>query len=326
MELKHRLTVRQAAHDLDFPQRVAHGVPHGLTEPILMGFCLIYNPQSLLNRHLEPALHAGDRAALEDIVGRGPDAGQPGQQLAQHSPTVVHAPQQNRLVAYLYPPLQHTAHGPLRLFRQLTGVVELSDQVQRFLFRVLCEQVQELAVAIDAFRQRHRHAGAEADEIQMLYGRQFPEVPLNDVVGVHKGIAAGDQDIGNLLVLLDIGCGIVHPFVQLLLGQPHHPLAEAVTAVHSALVRAQQQHSLGVFVLQAVQFGVCRLAAGVEGTAGIKLAVGWDAHAPNGVIGVRLVHKREVIGGNHHGKTLDDLLILFGFLLRPAQHRRELLR
>ena len=160
----------------------------------------------------------------------------------------------------------------------------------------------------------------------MLNGRQLAEIAGNDLVGIHEGIPAGYEDVGDLPVIPHIGHRLVHPAVQLVAGQAHHPLAEAMAAVHGALVGGQQQGRLGVLVLKSLQLGVAGLAAGVEGPAGSELVQSGHAHAGDGVRRICRVHQGEIIGRNHHGEALDDLRPPGRLLLRPAQYGRELFR
>ena len=135
-------------------------------------------------------------------------------------------------------------------------MVELRDHHNGLFPGVALEHVQQGGVAVDALRQRHRQAGPEADEVQVLNGAQPCQIAFDDAVGIHERVAAGDEDIPHLLVLRNIGDGLVRNTVELVLRQPYHALSEAVAAVHRALIRREQQDRRSVFVLQALQFGV----------------------------------------------------------------------
>ena len=97
---------------------------------------------------------------------------------------------------------------------------------------------------------------------------------------------------------LNVFHNLIHTAVQFLVGETHQPLAEAVAAVHGALVSREEQNGLGVFVLDALQFGVVRLAAGVKGSAGVKFVRRGDAHPPDRIMGIGFIHKGQVIGSN----------------------------
>ena len=137
-------------------------------------------------------MDAGDGAALEDIIGHSPHPGQAGEEGTQDLPAVVDTPQEDRLVPHLDTPLQQGPDSLPGLLRQFPRVVELGDYTQGFFLPVFREEIQKLRIAADPFRQRYREAGAEADEIQAVNGRQFPEIPLQDVIGIEEGVAAGD--------------------------------------------------------------------------------------------------------------------------------------
>jgi hypothetical protein len=196
-------------------------------------------------------------------------------------------------------------------------MVELGDQIEGLLLGIVSEHIEKFLVAVYPLRERHGDPGPEPDEVQPGNGRQLLQIPPDDPVGVHEGVAAGDQDIGHRLVALHVGHGLVHPAVQLILAEPHHPLPEAVAAVHGTLVGAQQQHRLGVLVLETLHLGIGRLAAGIEGPAGIKLVQRGDAHPPDGVIWVLRVYQGQVVGRDHHGEPAGHCRPFRRLLRRP---------
>ena len=326
MELEQGLPAGKHADDFNLAPGVAHGVAHRLAQAVLPGLGVVHNPDALGEGHLEAALDPGDRAALEDIVGHDPQPDQAGEELPQGLPVVVDAPHQNRLVPHGHAPPGHGPEGPGGLSRQLPGVVEVGHQDQGLFLPIFLKEVQELRVAINALRQGHGHPGAEADQVQVLDGGELPEVALQDVVGVHEGVPAGNQDVVDLLVFRHIGHGLVYPLVQLRVGEAHHPLAETVAAVHGALVGGQEQGRLGVLVLQTLDFGVVRLAAGVRFASGVQLRQGGDAHPADGALRVLGVHQGQVIGWDQHGIPLDHPGVAGGLLRRPSQDGRQVLR
>ena len=83
------------------------------------------------------------------------------------------------------------------------------------------------------------YPGAKPDKIQVIDCCQFPQIPLNDPGWIYKGIAAGDQNVGDALMASHIIHGLVHPAVQLTLRQAYHPFPKTVTAVHGTLIGTQ---------------------------------------------------------------------------------------
>ena len=325
VELEHRLAVRrQAADDLDLAAGMAHGVAHGLADAVLAGFGVVHDDDALRNGHLEAALDARDRAALEDVIGGDADAREAAEELAQHLAAVVHAAQQHRLVAHLHAAHHQLAHGARGLRRQLAGVVELGDDDERLALAVFLEHVQQLAVAVDALGERDGQAGAETYQVEVVDGREAAEIALDDVVGVHQRVAARDEDVVDLAVRGDVGDGLVRHFQQLVVREAHEALAEAVAAVHGADVGGEQQHRGLVLVLQSVHLGVGAFAAGVEGAALAELVHRGDAHAGNGIVRVVSVHEGEIIGRYHHRVTLGDARDLGLFFWRQAYGRGQL--
>ena len=205
-------------------------------------------------------------------------------------------------------------------------MVELGDDVDRFYVRVFIEHIEKLTIAVDALGQRDRQARAEADEVKVVDCRQLTQIALDDVVRVQQRIPAGDEHIVYLRVAADVFDDLVDALVELFITQADKPFAEAVAAVHRALVRREQQDCAFILVLQTLKLCVRGLTARVERAARHELIRRGYAHARYRVIWVVLSHKREVIRRYHHRVALGDLPARFKFLLIPSHVFRELLR
>ena len=77
-------------------------------------------------------------------------------------------------------------------------------------------------------------------------------------------IAAGQQDVGDLRMVGDIAEAVTDVVHHLVVVVHEQPLPEAVAAVRPADLVAQEEHRIGVFVLDAACNGDTRLVAGVE--------------------------------------------------------------
>ena len=71
--------------------------------------------------------------------------------------------------------------------------------------------------------------------------------------GVEQGVAAGKQNIADLVMLADIRQDLVAPRLRFPAFQTHQALAEAMAAVHGAGIGGENQRRLSVLVLQACQ-------------------------------------------------------------------------
>ena len=326
MEFEYRLSVGERADDLYLAARVAHRIAHTLAKAVLKPLRLVDYPDPVEQRHLKAVLHTGDGAALEYVIRRNSGTGEPSEELAEHLRRIVDAAQQHGLVAHLHAAVEQCAHRAQRFTRKLPRVVKLCDDVDRLYVGVLIEHVEQLAVSVDALRQRDRQARAEADKVKVVYCRQLPQIALNDVVRVQQRIPAGDEDVVYLRVAADVFNDLIDALVEFLIAQADEPFAEAVAAVHRALVRREQQDCAFILVLQALKLRVRGLAARVERAARHELIRRGDAHARYRIIGIVLIYQREVIRRYHHRVALGDLPARFKFLLIPSHVFRELLR
>ena len=195
-------------------------------------------------------------------------------------------------------------------------MVILGDHVNLFLAAVAPQDVQKLPIPGDPGREDHRYPGAEADQVEVPDAAQGAEIPLDDGVGIEEGVPARNEHVADLPVRADITDHIVEVARNLLIGQPDKALAEAVPAVHRALVGRKDHRRLTVFVLHPDDYGIVRLAAGVEGTAQVGLVQRGDAHPPDRVVLVLKIDQRQVIGSDGHGVLLQNfgepLLLLWG--------------
>ena len=103
---------------------------------------------------------------------------------------------------------------------QFARVVELGDQTEMFLRAVFLEQVQQLLIHVNPHGQNHRRAAANPDDIQMLHAAQLLQVFMEHGRGVEQGVAAGKQNIADLVMLADIRQDLVAPRLRFPASRP----------------------------------------------------------------------------------------------------------
>ena len=139
----------------------------------------------------------------------------------------------------------------------------------------------------------------------MLDGPKFGDDLLEQVVGEHQGVAAGEEHVPDLLMLpdiLDTGFDLLHGHGAVLL--PGEPATGAVAAVHGALVGDQEQHPVRVPMGQALHGGIRVLVEGVRRLVGgrFQLVGRGDGLAADGIVFVVEVDKGQVVGGDGHAQ------------------------
>ena len=137
--------------------------------------------------------------------------------------------------------------------------------------------LRRLRVLCDSRWQHHGNPGADADVAQVLDGAERLQVLPDAAVLVDQGVAAGEQHVVDLRMGADVGRHLAQVACDFIGVAAHHALAEAVAAVHRALVGGQHQRGLPVLVLHARDHGVPGLPAGVlqaagEGLHGVRYA------------------------------------------------------
>ena len=186
---------------------------------------------------------------------------QAAEQRAHGAEVVVDALEQHRVVVDRHAGAEQRLADAGRLGRDLARVVEVRldpDLLGRG------EQVDQLGV-VEPLRQRDRHAGADADHVDVVDGLQAVEEEAELADRQRERVAAGDDHVADLRVLADV---LDHPLVVAADGVPaaadhRGPLARAEAAVHRADVRGDEQHPVGVAVRQArAPASPCPLRAG----------------------------------------------------------------
>ena len=161
-------------------------------------------------------------------------------------------------------------------------------------------------------------AGAQTDDLHVGDGADALDDVLQDLIGDHQGVTAGQQDIADLGMsghVVDALVDLLHGhFAVVLTGEA---AAGAVTAVHGALVGDQQQHAVRITVGQAGGGGVGILVQGIGILViGIlQLLSAGDSHLADGIEGIVQIDQGQVVGGNSHAQlaqSLADALLLIG--------------
>ncbi len=262
--------------------------------------------------------------ALVEVVRPHADLHQTGEELLERFGIVVHAAQQDALVAERDARVGELRAGARRIGRDFLRVVEMGVEPERLV------PLQHRGQGVrDAHGHHHGRARADADHLHVRDGPQAPEHALNFGIRQHERVPAGKQHVPHLAVGLDVG---VRPF-ELFLPQREilaadQPAPRAVPAVHRAPVRQQQQHAVRVPVHQPRHGGIGVLAQGVGPVAGlhVQLPHGGDGLLPDGAFGVRGVHQRGVVRRDRHAEMPQAPLHARLLIGRKRQNLRQLFR
>ena len=107
-------------------------------------------------------------------------------------------------------------------------------------------------------------------------------------------------------MFLDVGEDRCKRLCHFLIGCAYQTLAEAVAAIHSTFAGGENQGCLCIFMLQALCFGVARLAAGIPHACVIKLLQCRKAHFADWVIRIVWINQGKIIAGDGHRKIFDN--------------------
>ncbi len=278
--------------NLDLPRAVRHGEARPLGQPRDVTVGLQEDAEALGDGDLV-GLVPGGGTALEHVVLRAAHERQLAEQRCKRLGVVVHAAHDGALVHRLRTGLAQQPDRLPRLARELAGVIEVIHDVDlRLAVAVLLDQPQQARVVQDPMGIECGHLGADPDDPYVRHGGHVADDGLEPAGGHDHGIAAGEQHVGDLLVLRDVvesrlvGEGGVVVVVH------EQPLAEAVAAVRAADLVHQEQRRVAVLVLAAADRRVARLVAGVELAPVAELALEGHDESPQRV--VRIVPVDEV--------------------------------
>jgi hypothetical protein len=135
-------------------------------------------------------------------------------------------------------------------------VVELGHGVKLLFLTECLQHVEKLTVLCYPGRENHRHPGGESDEIELGQRRQLFQIVPDKPVFQHQHVPAGQEHIVDLGMSGYVFQNAVEAVGNLIVGEPHKPFAEAVTAIHGAPVCGEYKSGPGVLVLEAVGNGV----------------------------------------------------------------------
>ena len=214
-----------------------HGEARGVAAQALVDL------DALGDRGAEVARALGE-VALVVVVRLDADLHEAVHQPLHHLAAVVDALHEHRLVAQRDAGVGEHLAGALRLGGDLLGVVEVRVQVQRV---VLVQHVAELGG--DALRADHRHARADAHDLDVRDRGDLLQQPLEALVGERQRVAAAEEDVADLGVAADVGEGVL----VVLVGHRAFVLADdaapgAVPAVHRAHLGGDEEHAVRVAV------------------------------------------------------------------------------
>ena len=241
-------------------------------------------------------LVAGRRAALEQVVRRAADERELAVHLGQHPRVVVDAADERALVDADDAVADAGVYALDREVGQFAGVVEVGHQVDALVGgRVLAEGGLQIGVAEDPVGVEGGHLRPDANNLHVGNRAQGLE-DLHEPPGAHQqGVAPGEQHVGDLGMLRDVAQPLAHVVGGFVVLVHEQALAEAVAAVRPAHLVAQQQHRVGVLVLDAAGHGDRFLVAGVELAPLGQLLLARDDQLADGVGRVVPVDQAEVV-------------------------------
>ena len=294
-----------------------------------LGDCVAGGVAAELLDDLDALHHAGaqvraalDEIALVEVVGAHTAHEQLVHEAFHHARVVVHTAEEHALIAERHAVVGEHGQGITHLGGELARVVRVDAHPQRV---VLLQDAAKLRR--DALRHKDGHAGADADEFDVLDRAQPGEQRVELRIGEEQGIAAGEQHIAHLGVFFEVAEGGLELGVQLLLADAaHHAAAGAVTAVAGAAVGDEEEHAVRVAVDEAGHGHVAVLAAGVGHLIGIVpgLLDARDNLPADWAVGIVGVDEIEIVRCDGHCQLVPGEQHAGAFLLAKLEVLLEL--
>ena len=189
---------------------------------------------------------AGDQVALVEVIGPDAHAQQAMDEGRHHPGVVVDPAEQHRLVAQRHPGVAQALARLAQILGALLRMIDVDAHPDR---TVLLEHLAQLRR--DALRQENRDARADADELHVLDRAQPAEDVVELAIRQQQWIAAAQQDVAHLRMLLDVAQPpLVFRVEVVVLRIAHQPAPRAVAAIGGAPVGDQKQDAVGITVDQ----------------------------------------------------------------------------
>ncbi len=241
-----------------------------------------------------------DEIALVEVVGAGAAEEEFLHEGAHDDFIVVYVFEEDALVADHDAVIGETLEGGADFGGELSGVVGVNAEAKGV---VLLEHLAEFVV--DPLGEEDGDSGADANEFEVgdlaEAGEDFIEFPG----GEEEGVAAGEEDVADLRVFLQVLVGgfVVH-FELLIAGSADDAASGAVAAVGGAAVGDEEEDAIGVAVDEAGYGHVGVFAAGVGHFGGVfpGLFDSGDDLSTDGIERVAWIDEIEVVGGDGGGE------------------------
>ncbi|MPN00363.1 hypothetical protein SDC9_147557 [bioreactor metagenome] len=186
--------------------------------------------------------YAAAQIALIEVIRAHAHLHEPQKQPFHRLRIVIDPAQEHGLISKRDARIHERGAGARRLRREFVRVVEVCVDPD---WVILAEHVGQLLR--DAHWHHDRHARADTDDLHMLDCAKRSDDVLQLCRAHGQRVPTGDEHVPNLRMRADIGDRLL----QLRLGNRLVLLADgssacAVTAIHCALQRDEQQHPVGI--------------------------------------------------------------------------------
>ncbi|EGE58736.1 hypothetical protein RHECNPAF_280035 [Rhizobium etli CNPAF512] len=203
------------------------------------------DPLPLVDRQSEVA-GAGREIRMVQVIGFDADLDEGLHQLGKHVGIVIDALQQHRLADHCDAGVDQASTSRARFPCQLPRMIGVQRHVDRLAARLQGSDQRR----IDLFGIDHGNAGVEAHDLDMRDCRQRLHDFAEPARGKHQRIAAGEDDLPDLLVVGYViegclHCGGIERAEAL---RPDHFTPEAETAIDRADMHGFEQYAIGVAV------------------------------------------------------------------------------
>ena len=291
----------------DLARDMRHAVMDALRLSVHALLRFLHNPGAFHQRNLEFIQRSSRRPALEDIVRNHADGNQLIQKEGQRPWLVIDPPQQDCLIPDDAAAADQRIHSPLRLVGNLMGMIEVGHDQDLLLLIIFLQNGKKLRILIDPHRKYHRSPCSDPDKVQRRDSRERFQVHFDILIRIHQRISAGQENIIDLRMLCHILCHLLNMLRGFMLRVSHHPLAEAESAVHRALIRSQDQCRLAVLVLHAADHGIIRLPARIFHAASGQLLHAGYADSANRIERILLIDQPQIVGRDAERIPFGDL-------------------
>ena len=274
------------ADDFNFSGGVRHGEAGAFAEAGGAGAGLLEYLVSFFDGY-GVTFVAGSGSALENVIRRDADEGELAEEVGECVGGIVDVSDERGLIGEDGAGLVDDLAGLDGDVGEFVNVIEVDDGVKLLgLGAALPHQFEQVGIVEESLGIKGGDFRTDTDDADVSDLQERLDDFSEFVGGKYERVAAGEQDVGDFLVLPDIGKGGGQIFEDVFAGLQEDPFTEAVSADGAADVADEEQSGRVIFMFEAGENGEFVFFGGIEFAPFVEFVDVGDDEVPDGIVGI----------------------------------------